>query len=150
MVPVLVGLLSLDDAAMGENQCDADFWPGGADWPMVHGCIVSVTQRMANNRFSEPDIGLGGVGLLHQLSGLCIGMGNMMHHNFGTHCFLSISPTPALTVIDPNISLVGPDECKRMIDATSGRLGAMLGGTGMVAVGRVDEEDYSVVKEGWE
>lgn len=150
VVPVLVGLLSLDDAAMGENQCDADFWPGGADWPMVHGCIVSVTQRMANNRFSEPDIGLGGVGLLHQLSGLCIGMGNMVHHNFGTHCFLSISPTPALTVIDPNISLVGPDECKRMIDATSGRLGAMLGGTGMVAVGRVDEEDYSVVKEGWE
>lgn len=137
IVPVLVGLVSLDDVTMTDNQCDADFLTGGLDWPMVHGAVIALMGRMASNRFSEPDIGLPENSPIQQLSGVHIGSSVMMHHNFGSHCFLGIPFAPAESLIEGNRSIVQQGLCDVISKNFTGMLGAMAGGIGQTGAGRV-------------
>jgi len=125
LVPVLVGIVSLDDVTMTDNQCDADFLPLGFDWPIVHGCALALTLRFASNRFSEPDID-SPTAAVKQLSGLCVGVSVMMHHNFGSHCFLGLPTKTSLSVGVPNFSLIGGSDCKKARGTTGRMMGAIL------------------------
>ncbi|MGV3554867.1 MAG: DUF6519 domain-containing protein [Croceibacterium sp.] len=140
IVPVLVGLVSLDDVTMADNQCDADFLTNGLDWPLVHGAVISLTGRMTSNRFSEPDIGLPATGMFQQLSGLHVGSSVFMHHNFGSHCFLGIPFKPAMSVLEPNHSMIGSDVCQRHVRQLDGLLAVLVRGTGTVGAGRIPGE----------
>jgi hypothetical protein len=136
IVPILVGLVSLDDVSMADNQCDADFLTKGLDWPLVHGAVFAMSGHMASNRFSEPDIGLPGDGLFQQLSGLFVGSSVFMHHNFGSHCFLGIPFKPSQSVLDPNRSIIATEVCQNHAKQIEGLLDALGRGTGTVGAGR--------------
>src|SRR5690606_20593972 len=73
-------LLSLDDVAMQDNQCDCDLF---ADFVGIHAIALGWSVRMQGNRFKE--------GLANAfLSGMTIGLFNDCSHNQGTHCFLAV------------------------------------------------------------
>jgi hypothetical protein len=124
LVPCLVGLASLDDAKMVGNQCDADFAPGTSDFAFAHGCVIGVTLQMSANRFSEPTVKVGSLG---QLSGLCLGVSVLMHHNFGSHCFLGLPLSVPMSILGPNKSV--DLHCDRSKEPGTNRFGEMLGGS---------------------
>ncbi len=134
LVPCLVGLASLDDAKMVGNQCDADFIRGMRDFAFTHGLVIGITMQMTDNRFSEPSMNSDGVG---QLSGLCLGMSVLMHHNFGSHCFLGLPISPAMSLLVPNRSIVL--NCERNERPTLNLFGDMLGGANRVRNIRASE-----------
>jgi hypothetical protein len=71
-------LLSLDDIAMQDNQCDCDLV---IDFVGIHALTLAWSVRMTGNRFKE--------GLRNAyLSALTVGLFNDTSHNQGTHCFL--------------------------------------------------------------
>jgi hypothetical protein len=73
-------LLSLDDVAMQDNQCDCDLL---FDFVGIHALVFGWSVRMQGNRFKE--------GLRNAfLSGLTVGLFNDTTHNQGTHCFVDV------------------------------------------------------------
>lgn len=145
-VPALIGLVSLDDVKMAGNQCDADLLVDAADFAVVHGCVLSTTNQMTDNRFSEPSWQAGNA-RLSQLSGLSIGFSVLQHHNFGTHCFRAIGQ-PTLSITEPNRSFATPDACARARQGVIG-VGARLFdfvGTDSPAVGNIAGQEAMAVR----
>ncbi len=112
-----VELITLDDVAFEDNQCEARM---GLDLLLTNGFVLAWSTRMNGNRFEES--------ILPGLSGLTIAVFNCTSMNQGTRCF-AVLGVPALTVNTGNRSFVTllalflkqPDPCaefqKRLIAA---------------------------------
>jgi hypothetical protein len=87
-----VELLSLDDVAFEDNQCEARM---GAVFFLVHGLVLAWSTRMNGNRFEEA--------ITPGLSGLTIAVLNCTSMNQGTRCFAVIGQ-PVVTVNTGNAS----------------------------------------------
>ncbi len=84
-------LISLDDVAMQDNQCDCDMV---FDFVAIDALVLGWSVRVQGNRFKE--------GLFNAfLSALSIGLFNDTSHNQGTHCFFSFG------ALEPRITLTG-------------------------------------------
>ena len=124
-------LLSLDDVAIQDNQCDCDLL---FDFVGVHALSFGWSVRMQGNRFKE--------GILNAfLSGLTLGLFNDTTHNQGTHCFVDIGLLkPRIVVnslsgssgggvtaeLDSNRHLVPETSCRSFVDRR-GQIGAAAG-----------------------
>jgi hypothetical protein len=84
-------LISLDDVAMQDNQCDCDKL---FDIVAVDALVLGWSVRMQGNRFKESL-------LTTFLSALTIGLFNDTSHNQGTHCFFHFG------ALEPRITLTG-------------------------------------------
>ena len=91
-------LLSLDDVAIQDNQCDCDLL---FDIVGIHALAIGWSVRMLGNRFKEPLLPVQDddpPSFAHTfLSGLTLGVYNDTSHNQGSHCFVDIG-RPRLTV----------------------------------------------------
>jgi hypothetical protein len=123
LVPCLVGLASLDDAKMAGNQCDADFGARASDYAYTHGLVIAFSLQMTANRFSEPTVAND---KLNQLSGLCLGASVLMHHNFGSHCFLGLPTNGSWSLLGPNRTIA--TNCENSRGLVIAGMGRMLGG----------------------
>jgi hypothetical protein len=87
-----ITILSLDDIAFQENQCDCNLWRD--DFVFIHALLGAPSLRVTANRFKE--------GLFSAiLSGMTVGLLNETAHNQATHCLLAIAP-PAALIAGPN------------------------------------------------
>ena len=84
-------LISLDDVAMQDNQCDCDKL---FDIVAVDALVLGWSVRMQGNRFKESL-------LTTFLSGLTIGLFNDTSHNQGTYCFFHMG------LLEPRITVAG-------------------------------------------
>jgi len=103
-----VELLSLDDVACEDNQCEARM---GATFLLTNGFVLAWSTRVNGNRFEEA--------ITPGLSGVTIGVFNCTSMNQGTRCF-AVLGVPALTLSTGNRSFVTllaaiakqPDPCE--------------------------------------
>jgi hypothetical protein len=87
-----ITILSMDDVAFQDNQCDCNLWAD--DFVFIHAILGAPSLRVTANRFKE--------GLFSAvLSGITVGLLNETVHNQATHCLLAIAP-PAALIDAPN------------------------------------------------
>jgi hypothetical protein len=87
-----ITILSMDDVAFQDNQCDCNLWRD--DFVFIHALLGAASLRVTGNRFKE--------GLFSAiLSGMTVGLLNETVHNQATHCLLAIAP-PAALIDAPN------------------------------------------------
>lgn len=84
-------LLSLDDVAMQDNQCDCDML---IDFVLIDALVLGFSVRVQGNRLKESYF-------TTFLSALTIGLFNDTSHNQGTHCFFHFG------LLEPEIRLSG-------------------------------------------
>jgi hypothetical protein len=94
-------LLSLDDVAMQDNQCDCDML---IDLVLIDALVLGFSVRVQGNRLKESYV-------TTFLSALTIGLFNDTSHNQGTHCFFHFGLLEP--PIDTNRHLVPPSQCER-------------------------------------
>lgn len=123
-------LLSLDDVAMEDNQCDCDKF---LDIVLIDALVLGFSVRVQGNRLKES------FGTTF-LSALTIGLFNDTSHNQGTHCFFhfgSLEPRIRLTgvpggaqaTLDTNRHLAPASFCERF----TGRRDQVAAGTGFAS-----------------
>ncbi len=123
-------LVSLDDVAMQDNQCDCDKF---LDLVLIDALVLGFSVRVQGNRLKES------FGTTF-LSALTIGLFNDTSHNQGTHCFfvfgaleprirLSGVPAGAAATLDTNRHLAPASRCERF----TGRRDQVAAGTGFAS-----------------
>jgi len=109
-------LLSLDDIAMQDNQCDCDMV---FDLVLINALVLGFSVRVQGNRLKESYF-------TTFLSAMTIGLFNDTSHNQGTHCFfhfgtleprirLSGVPGGAQAILDTNRHLAPAETCERFL-----------------------------------
>jgi Family of unknown function (DUF6519) len=111
-------VISLDDVAIQDNQCDCDLL---FDIVGIHALAIGWSVRMLGNRFKEPLLPMQDEdppSFAHTfLSGMTIGIYNDTSHNQGSHCFLDIGLRRLLVsaVLDTNRHGVSDDFCEPFV-----------------------------------
>jgi hypothetical protein len=104
-------ILSLDDVAMQDNQCDCDLI---FDLALINALVIGFSVRVQGNRLKESY-------LTTFLSALTIGLFNDTSHNQGTHCFfhfglreprIQLVGVGGQAILDTNRHLVGLEQCQ--------------------------------------
>ncbi|MCC7373482.1 MAG: hypothetical protein IT581_02415 [Verrucomicrobiales bacterium] len=118
-----IAILTLDDLAFEDNQCDCNLGVG-EDFLLTQALLLGLSLRATDNRFKE--------GLLNApFSGITWGWMNTTAHNQTTHCLL-IQGDPGLTVNAPNtilISRIREGFCGESLRATLANFVQLLAST---------------------
>lgn len=105
-------LVSLDDVAMQDNQCDCD---AVFDFVLVNALVLGFSVRVQGNRLKESLFATF-------LSAMTIGLFNDTSHNQGTHCFfhyglyepqILLSGASGQARLDTNRHLVPAEQCEQ-------------------------------------
>ena len=100
-----ITILSLDDVAFQDNQCDCNLMLG-EDFILTQAFLFAMSLRVTGNRFKE--------GFFNApLSAMTLGLLNTTAHNQATHCLMALAP-PAWLTKEPNtivIINISPDFC---------------------------------------
>jgi len=92
-----ITILSLDDVAFQDNQCDCNLMLG-QDFILTQAFLFAMSLRVTGNRFKE--------GFFNApLSAMTLGLLNTTAHNQATHCLMVLAP-PAWLIKEPNTIVI--------------------------------------------
>lgn len=109
-----ITILSLDDVAFQDNQCDCNLL-GRQDFILMQALLAAFSLRVTGNRFKE--------GLLNApLSAMTLGLLNTTAHNQATHCLVILGlPSGAFNATNTIlINLIIPGFCGESFRAVAG------------------------------
>jgi hypothetical protein len=102
-----ITILSLDDVAFHDNQCDCNL---GEDFILTQALLFAFSLSVTDNRFKE--------GVFNApLSAMTLGLLNTTAHNQATHCLMAFG-LPGALINGPNtilISLFLPEFCTKSL-----------------------------------
>jgi len=115
-----ITILSLDDVAFQDNQCDCNLMLG-EDFILTQAFLFAMSLRVTGNRFKE--------GFFNApLSAMTLGLLNTTAHNQATHCLMALAP-PAWLTKEPNtivIINISPDFCAESLPGILRNFAALI------------------------